>query len=171
MILKLSAIPGYVALALILLCLSPYSTAFGTVFTTAQQRALLDDMRDTVEPIQAREYHGRQELKKTSLALDGMVTRRQGPNSVWINGHLQTRVGGRSVADTAGEMNSRGIAVLLPVSKRVVQIKPGQVLNLDNGELINHYDNVPQGSAIQDVGQASSDMPDRPLLAAPPKGE
>lgn len=123
-------------LTAILMTPSLHSSALGTLLTSPAERASLDNMRQHNEanilPVQRVKTV---EPNKT-ISFEGLVTRDQGPSSIWLNGQLldEGAVGLPKPTHTKGV-----IAVSVPSAHGHVRLKPGQIIRPDSGELREVY--------------------------------
>ncbi|OUS03326.1 hypothetical protein A9Q90_08485 [Gammaproteobacteria bacterium 54_18_T64] len=142
-------------LVALLLTSSPHSAAFGRLLTSPAERVQLDRQRNgselvsaSVQATPARQY----------VSLEGVVSRQNGPASIWINGQLQDKPRAHTGADRQGKA---GIDVVLPASQGSIRLQPGQLLHLDNGELHDAYlgdasvGGPKQGAVLEGPGQGA----------------
>lgn len=123
-------------LSAILMTLSLHSSAFGTFLTSPAERASLDNMRQHNEanilPVQRVKTV---EPNKT-ISFEGLVTRHKGPGSIWLNGKL---IDEGAVVLPNSTHSKNIIAVSVPSAHGHVQLKPGQIIRPDSGELREVY--------------------------------
>jgi len=143
----------------LLLSLSAHSTAFGVLLTSPQERAELDRQRQNKNllPVSVQQTKSSSVLKYVSF--EGVVTRQSGLGSVWLNGQLLDKPpASQTLATRRGET---GVEVELQTPQHPVWLKPGQLLDVDSGELSDAYldDRNTRGSehATEDQPDLSSD--------------
>ena len=107
----------------------------GRLFTTPEQRAMLDRLRATPPKVQRRSRKAAASERavtstgpKKPVAIGGIVQRSQGPNTVWVDavpltegGVTQEGIRVEPAARPAGEVYLRA-----PDAQRRVGVKPGQ---------------------------------------------
>ena len=142
------------------LCAGPSEArSFGRLFTTTEERALLDEIRT------AHDY-GAPVVAASPVApvipevtINGVVVRSSGNNASWINGAgimgaETTREGIRVEARRAGGGTVR---IILPSSLDPFELKPGQKIDVVRGQVQDGYGTVGNGDAdtqdaIEDAG-------------------
>ena len=107
--------PALAFLLLILLLPSAHAADFGRIFYTPEQRAQMD-----------YEYGRNVSAEGDSgvIMVNGIVQRRGGKRTVWINGAAQE-------AGHSDERNPTSVPVSVPGKKKPVEIKVGQRLLID----------------------------------------
>ena len=168
-----------VAAALLVTAAAPAGAqSVGRLFTSVEQRANLDELRDQAhferperEPEQApppaegsaaaAEPAG---LVIERLTINGVVRAARGPGAVWVNGDLIERGGvtreGLRV-DVAGRRPQ--VRVQLPSGADSVALKPGQRIEVSTGAVREAYERAPR-----DEGPAA--FPAAPQAPAPGGG-
>ena len=152
--------------------------SLGRLFTSAEQRANLDELRDQAhferperEPEQAPQPTGGQAAAAEPagqvierLTINGVVRAARGPGAVWVNGDLIERGGvtreGLRV-DLAGRRPQ--VKVRLPSGVDSVALKPGQRIEVSTGAVREAYERAPR-----DEGPAA--FPAAPRVPGPEAG-
>jgi hypothetical protein len=113
------------------------------LFTTPQERAALNAERSKPPPTPPKTGESVSASPKppTTITLNGLIVRNQGPTTVWINGKNEIYQPGFKV-----EINQRkGIKVpinlQLSQSQRIVSLKPGQTINTLDGKIKESFQN------------------------------
>jgi hypothetical protein len=144
---------------LALLALSLEGNAFGSLFTSPQQRNALDQQRTNggnfseIQPSQPK-----QRLSPTTaqpakqVFFNGYVIRKSGPGTAWANHQVVTGNKDKSARQdgiSAGLNNIKGTSVPVKPSarSRSVRLQPGQILNQETGEITESY--YQTGSTMQ----------------------
>ena len=114
-------VPGLLKVTAIILLacvLTPHANAarLGRIFFTPQQRLDLDHSKTRNASIE--------DNSSSVLTVNGIVQKRGGPRTVWINGVAQN-------AGKSDERNPDALSVDLPCKSKPVKIKVGQKLQLD----------------------------------------
>lgn len=116
----------------------PDAAALGRLFSTPQERAHLDAMRR-----RAPDGNGAQAERapdSARLRVDGLVVRKHGPGSVWINGEWVNRDGKtREGIRVLGEAGGR-VKILLPHGTAAIRLKAGQHVDLATGTVRDAYE-------------------------------
>lgn len=119
------------------------------LFTTAEQRAHLDDVRDGTavrrdEPEERRDEPALPEIERPppppSVRLQGFVRRSGGPPAVWVN-EDSTLAGDRVAGDLrvhSGHIRGDTVVIELP-DGRIVRLKPGQTWDPESGQVVDRY--------------------------------
>ena len=168
-----------VAAALLVTAAAPAGAqSVGRLFTSAEQRANLDELRDQAhferperEPEQAPPpTEGQAAAAEPAgpvierLTINGVVRAARGPGAVWVNGDLIERGGvtreGLRV-DVAGRRPQ--VKVQLPSGTDSVALKPGQRIEVGTGAVSEAYERAPR-----DEGPAA--FPAAPQAPAPGAG-
>ncbi|OUS10381.1 hypothetical protein A9Q89_11180 [Gammaproteobacteria bacterium 53_120_T64] len=123
-------------LVALLVGLSPHSAAFGRLLTSPAERAQLDSQRLNSEGLPAPLQTLQITKARQFISLEGWVSRRNGPASIWLNGQLQDQP---STNTGIEGQNKAGIDVPLSASQGSIRVQPGQLLHLDNAELHDLY--------------------------------
>jgi hypothetical protein len=148
-------------LLLALLLISPEAgraDALGRLFYTPAQRTQLDDVRShrsTALPEPAAEASP----PPPALTYRGVVRRSDGKSTIWINNRAITD--GQSLSGVAvlGRVRPDGaLQVQLPESKRAVDLKVGQTLEVDSGSVAENYS---RPEALSEPGRSTSGSAER----------
>lgn len=117
------------------------------LFTTAEQRTYLDDLRDGTSVRRPPDERPRQAAvperdpePPPSVRLQGFVRRSGGPPAVWVNDR-STLTGDRIEGDLrvrSGRIEGSTVVVELP-DGRTVRLKPGQTWDPESGRVIESY--------------------------------
>lgn len=107
-----------ITLALCTVCTQ--SLAFDRLFTTAEERAAIDSLRNghTV-------HNAASAQKPVSLELNGLLTRSHGKDAAWVNGKTMNEL------DTVGHskvrmINNSNVAIDVKPIKGTIKLRPGQ---------------------------------------------
>jgi len=122
-----------------LLLSSPYSFSFGTLMTSPEERVELDKIRNgLISPSVRHVEHSSVRATKV-LELNGLVKRRSGPNTIWVNGAVVQKpaIAGVSI-DADKVVDSAVVFKLSPVTKPLL-LKPGQRLGIEEGNVAESY--------------------------------
>jgi len=143
----------------------------GKLFTTPEERAYLDALRnnflsetrdqgfDITEtgppPLPDNDEAEKQPAVPVKYSLGGILTRSDGSRTVWLNN--------RPIAESSLPANMKlvveGAQLVLRISAgaNVFQLKPGQTLNMSSGQILEAYQLVPAASTSGDTpGSAST---------------
>lgn len=118
------------------------------LFTTAEQRARLDELRTQAEQTETGAGSGNTApqtaapppKKPPRIEVRGFIKRSKGPAAVWVNGG-STLPGDRVDDDIridSGRIDGSTVVVTLP-DGRTVRLKPGQVWDPDTGHAVDAY--------------------------------
>ena len=119
----------------LLLILSSKGLAFGVLMTTPEQRDTLDRTRVSVEyPLPKGASVARQILPST-LEFQGLVKRRKGPNSIWVNGELIQASYSEGFSTDPNKLVDNSVLLGSSVSTDTVMLKPGQGIMLLKGRV------------------------------------
>ena len=153
------------------------SEPFGRLFTTAEERLLLDEARREVDlseppPSAAQASATPEPAAMGSVTIGGLVVRSRGPSSTWVDGDrvesgLPTRDGMRVSASREGT-----VRITLPSGVELRELRPGQRVEVTTGAVADAYQRVPDTEAQTafDPARAARDpqAPPGPPAAAPP---
>lgn len=126
------------ALAAAMIAPPAWAGSLGRLFFTPEQRAQSEQARarkmsgdavnaapkETASPKEP-ESAGEEESAPSVLTVNGIVQKRGGARTVWVNGVAQN-------ADSSGERAPESLAVTVPGKIRPVRVKVGQQLLLEN---------------------------------------
>lgn len=141
-------------LAIFLLCATDPLLAQlqGTLFTSAEQRAYLDalraehlarsrergfDINDNPPPLPPPREAEAPASPPRIYSLEGIMSRRDGSYSIWLNGRSLTESELPTTARLSTDNGSLGLRFITPLGN--VFLKPGQVLNFDAGQVQESY--------------------------------
>lgn len=136
-----------VGIAAVLMMLPPIAGAqrLGRLFSTPDERALLDELRreqQIVEPEPQAEEVFSDTPSVEHVTINGIVLRSDGADSAWINGRqvdagARTRDGVR--VDTSATRGGR-VRITLPSGAETVDLKPGQKIDVESGVVVEAYE-------------------------------
>lgn len=131
-----------ISLCLLLFSLSVESSAFGTVFTSPEQRKRIDQKRTQNTALtNALEISApTQSQSNRNLFFNGYVVRKSGPGTAWVNHHMLSNENNRHNGMSANLRHIKGTSVpIKPAAETTVWIQPGQNYNLETGEMTESY--------------------------------
>ncbi len=128
-----------ILLGLACMLISSYSSGFGVLMTTPEQRLEIDQRRNGFIRPSTKGVVSIRSSKAKVLALNGLVTRKNGPNAIWVNGALIETPDVLGVSINAGKLVNKSVVVKLPRRRPTVLLKPGQQLGLTAGKVIESY--------------------------------
>lgn len=132
--------------AIFIFALTLDACAFGTLFTSPQQRDNLDQQRSQEYEFKSppattkqSSAHSLPVKKVRQVFFNGYVKRKSGPSTTWANQEVLTESNHsqQGVSVIPGMNNVRALSV--QSSSTPVQLLPGQTLNLENGQIIESY--------------------------------
>lgn len=133
------------AAALMLVSYDADAQRLGRLFSTPDERALLDELRRE-RRIVAPDPQVTDIVPDTptveQVTINGVVLRSGGTNSAWINGRqvdagARTREGVR--VDTSPAEGGR-VKITLPSGAETIDLKPGQKIDVDSGVVVEAYE-------------------------------
>lgn len=133
--------------ALVLVSYDAESQRLGRLFSTPEERALLDELRRE-RKIVAPDPQVTEIVPDTptveQVTINGVVLRSGGVNSAWINGRqvdagARTREGVR--VDTSPVDGGR-VKITLPSGAETIDLKPGQKIDVDSGVVMEAYESA-----------------------------
>ena len=155
---------GWSLAAVVLVGLDAGAQTLGRLFSTPQERALLDELREDNKaraPL-GSEVHTGQARATSRLTVNGLVTRERGPDFVWINGERvsrnETTSGGIRVQRDTGAR----VRLILPGDLRAIHLKAGQKMDLETGSLGSARDrdsDAPAGVEASSAAGVSASIP------------
>ncbi|MDX1528119.1 MAG: hypothetical protein R3337_05790 [Gammaproteobacteria bacterium] len=137
-------IPGLAA-ALVLVSYDAEAQRLERLFSTPEERALLDELRRE-RKIVAPDPQVTEIVPDTptveQVTINGVVLRSGGTSSAWINGRqvdagARTREGVR--VDTSPAGGGR-VKITLPSGAETIDLKPGQKIDVDSGVVVEAYE-------------------------------
>lgn len=154
-------------LALVAACMSVPHDAdaqrLGRLFSTPEERALLDELRRDrriIEPEPQSVVDIAPEIPTVEqVTIDGVVLRSSGANSAWINGQpvsggARTRDGVRVDASAAG---GGQVKITLPSGADTIDLKPGQKIDVNSGVVLEAYERADGSRGYSVFDRVSSD--------------
>ena len=133
------------AAALVLVSFDAMAQPLERLFSTPEERALLDELRRE-RKIVAPDPQVTEIVPDTptveQVTINGVVLRSGGTNSAWINGRqvdagARTREGVR--VDTSPAEGGR-VKITLPSGAETIDLKPGQKIDVDSGVVVEAYE-------------------------------
>ena len=133
------------AAALVLVSCNAEAQRLGRLFSTPEERALLDELRrerKIVAPDPQVTEIVPDAPTVEQVTINGVVLRSGGTNSAWINGRqvdagARTREGVR--VDTSPVDGGR-VKITLPSGAETIDLKPGQKIDVDSGVVVEAYE-------------------------------
>lgn len=125
------------------------SAALGRLFYTPAQRAALDEMRRRPQRV-AQDEKTPLPSAPEYVTLNGVIQRSDGATTVWLN---DKQVRGREsddglqIARTRRAATPSGVTVRIPQTGHVVDLKVGQQLDVNSGEVKERYRASPRPNA------------------------
>ena len=137
--------------AAVLLSSDAGAQALGRLFSTAEERKVLDELRAGNEHRAPPDPGQSEPARVTSrLTVNGLVTRDRGPDSVWINGERVSRNERTSEGiRVQGEAGAR-VRLILPRAAGSIRLKAGQKVDLVTGSIRDAYEVGPDASPSAD---------------------
>lgn len=123
-----------VILILSLLTLTQTTRAEGLerLFTTAQERQQLNDIRTNPPPPPGTE----EPAAPPHITFNGLVTRSDGPTTVWVNGSDElVRQGFKIDIDNREDIS---VPIALTKQKQEIWLKPGQTVSTLDGKIVEN---------------------------------
>lgn len=139
----------------------------GRLFSTPEERALLDELRRE-RKIVAPDPQVVEIVPDTptvdQVTINGVVLRSGGTNSAWINGRqvdagTRTREGVR--VDTSAVQGGR-VKITLPSGAETIDLKPGQKIDVDSGVVVEAYERASGAGAYTVFDRVSIDAAESP---------
>lgn len=133
------------AVAFLLLPQAADAQRLGRLFSTPDERALLDELRrerQIVDPDPQVVETVTDTPLVEQVTINGLVLRSSGVNSAWINGRqvdggARTREGVQ--VDTSATQGGR-VKITLPSGAETIDLKPGQRIDVDSGVVVEAYE-------------------------------
>ena len=128
---------GWSLVAAIVLGSDSGAQTLGRLFSTPEERRVLDTLRKDNEHRAPPESElGTEPVRVTSrLTVNGLVMRERGPDSIWINGERVSRgERTREGIQVQGESGAR-VRVILPDDAGTLRLKAGQIVDLATGSI------------------------------------
>lgn len=166
--------------AVILGILPPGADAqrLGRLFSTPDERALLDELRrerQIVDPDPQVVEVVPDVPSVEQVTINGLVLRSGGPDSAWVNGRqvdggARTRDGVR--VDTSVTRGGR-VKIILPSGAETIALKPGQKIDVESGVVIEAYERSSGAQAYTVFDRVTPDatQPEYGAAEAPPREE
>ena len=119
-----------------------HADSFGRLFTTPEQRAVLDKMRRHPYDMRAgKKLDENAAVVKKGLVINGVVVRGDGKNTVWVNGKNNFKTNKPEVGVEVRSQNIKSDSVtitLFNLNKRVT-LKPGQIVDPVTAKISDSY--------------------------------
>jgi hypothetical protein len=130
-----------------------YAANLGRLFTTPEERGVLDAGRSRISDTQTGKREGRKEPEPSGpleppprIIFNGLMTRSQGPTIVWING---SQINGSNKVQKGfivelEKMYGITVPIFLSKAQQRCFLKPGQTLNTQNKRVQENFEPVKQ---------------------------
>jgi hypothetical protein len=170
--------PAAIGIGALLLTLPPVSDAqrLGRLFSTSDERALLDELRrerQIVDPDPQVVEVVPDAPSVEQVTINGLVLRSSGPDSAWVNGRqvdggARTRDGVR--VDTSVTRGGR-VKIILPSGAETIALKPGQKIDVESGVVVEGYERSsgPRAYTVFDRVSAEAARPSFDAAEAQPR--
>jgi hypothetical protein len=142
----------------------------GRLFSTPDERALLDELRrerQIVDPDPQVVEVVPDTPSVEQVTINGLVLRSSGPDSAWVNGR-QVDGGGRTRegvrVDTSATRGGR-VKIILPSGAATIDLKPGQKIDVDSGVVVEAYERSSGARAYTVFDRVSADAARSPYAA------
>lgn len=146
----------------------------GALFTLPEERVYLDYLRQdfllrtqdagfNIEVVEIPEVPEGQAVEETSGPVEhsfgGIMTRRDGSRSVWLNGRLLTESELPESFSLVGD--GQGLSLRIEHEGRIFLLRPGQTANLANGTISEAYQRViqPAPAPVPATAALPADIP------------
>lgn len=144
--------------SLLLLCLSMKSYAFGTLFTSPQQRVSFDLQRSTgnvLSNVPRAPSPSNHTKKQEKIFFNGYVIRNSGPDTAWAN---DKELSNNSSQISAKLNRIKGTLVPIKPSalSKTIRLQPGQSLNLETGKITESYSQKQSTPSVSDTTKIAS---------------
>lgn len=144
--------------SLLLVCLSMNSYAFGTLFTSPQQRVSFDLQRSTGNVLSNEPRApspSNYAKKQEKIFFNGYVIRNFGPDTAWAN---DKELSNNSAQISAKLNRIKGTLVPIKTSvlSKTIRLQPGQSLNLETGEITESYSQKQPTPSVSDATKIAS---------------
>jgi len=164
------AVLGIAAILMILPSIAD-AQRLGRLFSTPDERALLDELRrerQIVDPDPQVAEIVADTPSVEQVTINGLVLRSSGAHSAWVNGRqvdggARTREGVR--VDTSATRGGR-VKIILPSGAETIDLKPGQKIDVDSGVVVEAYERSSGARAYTVFDRVSADAAQRPYAAA-----
>ena len=153
---KVSGIHLFISLFFLFIAINSY--AFGTLFTSPQQRVSFDLQRSTgnVLPNKPRTPTPSNHTKKQEkIFFNGYVIRNSGPDTAWAND--------RELSNNSSQISAklnRIQGTLVPIkpsaSSKAIRLQPGQSLNLETREITESYSEKQPTPSVSEATKIAS---------------
>lgn len=143
----------------------------GRLFTTPAERAALERLRhpqaklaEAPKPVkrQVVELPPASPPPVPEVSVQGVVTRSDGQNVVWVNGEtvLQSGPAGQGLRVETGRIRGDSVPIVLPGDKATIHLQPGQVYNPADSKVLDAYRANPSGAdSVKRAGRAGAGQP------------
>lgn len=111
-----------------------YADGLQRLFTTPEERAELDRLRNRIEVISPDVPE-----PPPQITLNGIIIRNQEPIAVWVNDSPQIKQEGFSIQ--AEQTKKMSVPIFFSKSGRETWLKPGQTVNTETDQIIENFDN------------------------------
>ena len=111
----------------------------GRLFTSPAERTELDQARSKFIPGQEFEATNKEVEQASHTHLNGYVIRNNGKSTVWVNNKIYTQENPESDGITVNTHRLQRKRAKLNINGRSLVLKPGQVVNNSNGQVLEAY--------------------------------
>jgi len=131
--------------ALLLVSLSLECSAFGTLFTSPQQRETLNQQRaqgNMFFPESKTDITTKQDVvttEKQQVFFNGYVIRKSGPDTVWANQQKLPQKNENGMSAKLEDIKGTSVPVKTSTFSNTTRLQPGQFLNKTTGEITEGY--------------------------------
>jgi hypothetical protein len=150
-----------------LLSLGIRADDFGRLFTTPEERGMLEALRQQParaeappDPLEA-EALAPEPPPVQSVRVDGFVSRSRGNNTVWINGtnSLTGDLGAQQVDVNVRGIRGQTVPVRVQNSPVGIGLKPGQTFDPSDSRVVDLYQETNDAEAPSDNASPASESP------------
>ena len=142
---------GWPLVAAVLLSSDAGAQTLGRLFSTAEERKVLDTLRAGNEHRAPPDSgHGEPARVTSRLTVNGLVRRERGPDSVWINGERVSRNERTSEGIRVQREAGARVRLILPRNAGSIRLKAGQKVDLATGSIRDAYEVEPDASPSAD---------------------
>lgn len=115
--------------------------SFDRIFTTAKQRAILDNIRRYSKQKKVGSKIPQTVFNNKEVNVNGVVFRSDGINTVWINGksNLKTNKPEAGVKIYKKDIKSDSVTITLSNPSKRITLKPGQTVDPLSGKIRDRY--------------------------------
>jgi hypothetical protein len=160
-----------------------HAQRLGRLFTTPEQRSVLNEIRTQAqfaepelepepEPQTSNVTVTEQESTGPSIAnltINGVVRRRGGRTTVWVNGREIDRgdVTREGVLVESATRRSGDVRLRLPSGTETIALRPGQKIDIETGTVLEPYERAPSEATRDAFPEQPSAFPNAPRRSNP----